>query len=640
VQPANDEGLGHFYDFLYGVREGFVYAASKVPKDNDLVVFKQYFFQWPTQRTDLINFTLSSRSRGDVYMAPALFKERDAHESNVLGSDVVWVELDDPPATVDNVPPPSCRIASGGEGHEHWYWKVDRVLNVEQIRLINTALTYHMDADPSGIDAGQILRPPGTYNFKRKRETSLVEFTGAVIPLDMFSSVPQPPPPPKADVAEVSYIPPVNEVLGKYTFPKTVLDLFNLAMPGHQQRSDALMALGYHCAEMGMAQAEILSMIEDADTRWGKFVGRVDRMQRLIQIVALAIAKYPNRNGAAESLEMVDLTPMGFRTLLHTKVNLEWQWNGLLQKNGYFLLTGPTGVGKTQLSLNAAGKMALGQPFLGREMKPAKIGFFSLEMGITDLKYFLSQLQHTFTLQEQEVLEEQLLFFPLGEPLYMTNDIVKGQMDQLVGDLKLDGIMVDSLGSATDETISDEAFRKFFHWNDKFRQRHDAFTWFIHHHRKANGQNRKPKRIEDVYGTQYITSYATSVVCLWGSEAMPNVLEFITLKKRLGPKDPPFFIQRNERLNYEIVKPGFTSGLGPAPLLPQAEGPPLGTPLGLPGPQTATQGLSGQAPAPQVPPTSFEAIRSGNWSTGPKSFADMNPQTEDIIVNLDMKDSK
>lgn len=628
--------LEGFFDYLYDTREGYVYAATKEHNDhhnlngpNNLngppIIWKQHFFSWPSQRSDLLKFTLLNRARKDIYIAPAMFSKQEATKENVIGASVVWVELDEAPKALDNVPPPTCRISSGGDGHEHWYWKIDTVLNSDQLDLVNRALTYLLDADPSGWDSTQVLRPPETFNHKRKRETTQILMSDVVLDPSLFSSIPQPPP--KADAVVPTYIPPVEEVIARYPFPKTVRDLFFNKEP--RDRSDALMALGYHLAEMGLAKPEILSVILNADERWGKFKGRDDRMRRLMEIVSVAVTKYPSQS--PKGAITVNLTPMGFKTLLATEIKLEWQWEGFLEKNGYYLLTGPTGVGKTQFSMDAAGHMALGKSFLDKPMRQARVGFFSLEMGLISLKHFLSQMQYSFTLAEQEILENNLQFFPLGEPLYMTNENVKAELEQIIGDLKLDGIMVDSLGSATDESVSDEAFKKFFHWNDTLRQRHNIFTWYIHHHRKASGDNRKPNKISDVYGSQYITSYATSVGCLW-DVGVPNLITYIDLKKRLSPRSAPVILSRDERLHFVIAKPAQNSVL---------QAPAQGSP---PGP--AVPGLAlGQPTDPRKPAAGHTAAVTGHWSSGPGSASDpltpieKNPKDEDkkvsdITVNL------
>lgn len=632
VGDAQDEGnieLEDFYDFLYGSREGYVYAATK--KDQDNTTWKQHFFQWPVQRAELVNFTVLSRSQKDVYVAPALFhesvltKERGTElKPHTLGADVVWVELDGPPATVDGIPSPTCRISSGGDGHEHWYWKVDTVLNSDQLDLVNSSLTYLLEADLSGWDSVQVLRPPNTFNHKRKRRTAQISKSDVVLDVRLFGSVP--PPPTKVSVEAPQYVPPIEQVIAKYKFPDAVSKLFFSHDPA--DRSNALMTLGYHCAEMAMVPPEIFAMLLNADERWGKFKGRADRVQRLQEIVSIAITKYPNTPSKAVS--SVNLVPMGFSTLLRTEVKLEWQWEGFLQQNGYYLLTGPTGVGKTQFSLDCAGHMALGKPFLGKPMEQARVGFFSLEMGLVDLKYFLQQMQFGFTLEEQEVLEDNLQIFALGEPLYMTNDTVREQLDQLIGDYKLDGIMVDSLGSATDESVSDEKFKKFFHWNDTVRQKHDIFTWYIHHHRKANGDNRKPNKISDVYGSQYITSYATTVGCLWDA-GFPNMMNYIPLKMRLAPRPAPFLIMRDQHLHFvraEQKVPGAPALGSPSLALGAGQSPGGGAGTGpVPaGQQAATQGVSGQVTTPGQ-------VANGQWSVGPKS-------AEDVVINMSFGDVK
>lgn len=601
--------LETFYDYLYGDREGYVYAATK---ENN-TEWKQFFFQWPEQRAMLVEFTELNRSQRDVYTAPAMFSDKIATKEYVLGADVVWVEFDrDVPTELDGLPGPTCRIASGGEGHEHWYWKLDTVLTGDQLETINRALTYKFGADQSGWDCTQVLRPPGTFNHKRKRETTWVSVVDLALDPALFHGVPMPPP--KVDAPVPDDIPPVAQVIASYQFLPEVRDLFfqggtKLNSMGQPEKSDALMQLGYYLAEMSMTQPEILSVLLNADDRWGKFKGRDDRMRRLMEIVTIAVTKHPPQAKIGDPGPK--LVPMGFKTLLATEVNLEWQWEGFLQKNGYFLLTGPSGVGKTQFSLDVAGHMCLGKDFLGEKMKPAKIGFFSLEMGLMDLKYFLSQMQFSFTPEEQDVLEQSLQIFPLGEPLYMTDDLVKSQLDQIVGDLGLDGIMVDSLGSATDEEVANETFKRFFHWNDQFRQRHNAFTWYIHHHRKAGGDNKKPNKLADVYGSQYITSYATTVACLW-DPGIPNVVEFNPLKMRLAPKPKPFHMGRDSNLHFSKLVSGSAQLGNSGQPIPAQDG----TAAVLAGPQTG----------PQAP-------YNGQWSTGPIS---MTLSESDESINLDL----
>lgn len=551
---AEQTQLGLFFDYIYGEETGYVYVARKTPGNQH--DFKQEFFSWPERRSDLVNFVLSWRAQYEVYTAPALFTTgENAMKSDIKGASVYWVEFDgELPKDLLGLPEPTLRIQSSNEGHEHWYWKLDELItNVSDIESVNRALTYLFAADSSGWDASQILRPPFTFNHKRQRETKILEVKENIyLPPALFTGLPQPPPPVEAPIPDK--IPPIEQVIMKYPFPEAANSLFRSG-PQEHKRSDQLMSLGYYCAEMNMTVEEILSVLMNADERWQKFAGRQDRMTRLMEIVTIARAKFPPKSEGVDGRPL--LQPMGFKTLLAAQVNLEWVWEGLLQEAGYMLVTGPSGIGKTQFSLCGAGNMALGKDFLDRKVgKPRRIGFFSLEMGLVDLKYFLMQLGEGWTAEEKEVLEENLQFFPLGEPLYMTKPEVRADIEQLVGDLKLDGIVVDSLGSATDEEVSDEKFKRFFHWNDTLRQRQGVFTWYIHHHRKASGDNKKPNKLNDVYGSQYITSYATSVLCLWDGSVVDST-QCIPLKVRLAKRPLPFNMHKDNNLHFTRLTPNI-----------------------------------------------------------------------------------
>src|SRR5262245_20237376 len=107
------------------------------------------------------------------------------------------------------------------------------------------------------------------------------------------------------------------------------------------------------------------------------------------------------------------------------------------------LLSGPSQVGKTQFALDTAGSIALGRPMLGAECNQAKVGFFSLEMNAAEIKEFIFKQAATYTPEELELLEQNLLLFPLGEPLYMNKPETRNQLEQAVSDWSLSGIIVD-----------------------------------------------------------------------------------------------------------------------------------------------------------------------------------------------------
>jgi RecA-family ATPase len=311
------------------------------------------------------------------------------------------------------------------------------------------------------------------------------------------------------------------------------------------------MALGYFLAEMNMSNGDMLAMLINADERWGKFAKRSDQLVRLMEIVTRARLKYPFKV-IPESKEQ-PIQGMGIVEILEAEIKVEWSWKGLYQKAGYFLLTGPTGVGKTQFSTNFAAKLAMGQNFLDREIAaPSKVGLFSLEMGLAEIKYFLEKQIAVYSKEELLTLQEMFKVVPLGEPLYLNQNREKLRVEEYIEREELELVIFDSLGSITDEELSNEtSIKGLMDWFDRLRQFYGCGIWLIHHHRKAQAQNKKPNKLSDVYGSQYITARASTVMALWD---VGSAIQAIPLKVRLAIKPHPFYIYRDDKLNFSLSK--------------------------------------------------------------------------------------
>lgn len=553
VPVSDDQTLRDFFQYIWTDEVGYVLVAHKLPGNQR--AFEQTFFQWPAQAEQITQHVLDKRARYEVYYGPALYSEPWTSENNpdrkqlVKGSRVVWCEFDgNSDGSGGNnlgLPKPTLRVQSSLEGHEHWYWKLDRSVGAGELERVNRSITYALGADTSGWDATQILRPPSTFNHKRERSVATIEQLVGELDFGLFEGLPEPPPLVTIPIPEK--LPAIEEVIFRYKFPDKVARLFKIGVPVGK-RSSGMMSLGFYLAELQLTDHEMLAVLLNADKRWGKFDGRQDQLVRLAEIVTIARQKFPYTGTAEEQAPVFQ--PMGLLTLLRTEVQIEWAWDGYLQTKGYMLLTGPSGIGKTQLALDVAGSMALGRPALDAETTAMRIGFFSLEMNLVELKEFLVLLAASFTPEEQEILEQNLLFFPLGEPIYLNRPEIQEQVEQAVRDYNLGGVIFDSMGSATSTSLSDQvSVKALIDWNDRLRQRLGPFTWFIHHHRKASGENKRPNKLSDVYGDSYIVNRATSVVALWES-GIPNTLDFIPLKIRLRKNPGKFHIKRGADLHF------------------------------------------------------------------------------------------
>ena len=576
LEPSDNptEGLGNFYEYLWGSQEGWVYLPTKDPRTDE---WQKVMFEWPKHAAHVIKHTLAKSAEGnEVYVAPVLFSEARPIKENFKGSNFLWVDFDgnapdqwasEPVASLDDAPEPSLRVMSSRSGHEHCYWKLEEfTTDVNFIENTNRALAYKLKADTSGWDVNQVLRPPHTTNHKgdqnlpvkviaaREKIFKREEFKG-------FQAV-------KQLVSEsivLGEIPDATKVIAKYKWDDHHFDLFMKKEIEEGKRSSALMSLGYFGAEMGMKDEEIYSILLNADDRWGKFKKRSDRQKRLLDIINKARQKHPVGLNSDEGLLKGLLSDdsnvtegqkyvYGFDEFNQTDVHIEWVVEGLLEQSGIAIAVSAPGVGKTQFSLQFAICCALGIPFLKWPVvRKMKILWFSLEMNHAALKYFTTQMAGGYSQAEIQELDRNLKIVPLGEVLPLDHEEGRKFLEALIEEYKPDGIVLDSMGKVTTSSLSDEEKIKSLNaYYGRIRNKYGAFLWFIHHNRKATDNNKKPKELGDVYGNQYIAAETSAAVNLW--KEGDGSIEVSTIKLRLAPEIKPFSVVRSDHLKFILAE--------------------------------------------------------------------------------------
>ena len=543
--------LRQFFEFVYGDQEGFAYSPTK---DGDH--FEQYFFKWPSQSEELINHVRNHQVHRDVYFSPGLLGERAATKSAFKGSYLIWCEFDGTiPDSTEGLPEPSLKLRSSTQGHEHWYWRLNTfVTDGTSLEKITQKLAYTLGADMACWNANRVLRPPGTTHQESQLPVRLLRMDPQVHPIAVFDVLPDIPFAPLQS-EDIKTIPPVAKVIAKYAWPDEATELFfEKLVKG--TRSSGLTKLGHFCIEMGMNNAETLSILYNADDRWDKFTRRKDRKERLLGIINYCRSRHPVDPVEKEIDERLKVYT--YEEFINTEITVEWVIPDLLHKKGLFSISGPPGVGKSQVSLRFAQRMAEGQPFLKWQAgSPLKTLFVSMEMPHEELYFFLNKMK----MENSGLLRENMLLMPVGSSIRLNNKKKQADICKTIEKFQPEGLFFDSFGKGVmDDINSEKIIFEVFDFIDRIRHEYGVFVWFVHHPRKGQAGNKRPNALDDLYGSQYYAANVGAAVGLWpvGPEIQADCL-----KLRLAEKFESFKIRRTPDLDFQLVKGMHDLNKGP-----------------------------------------------------------------------------
>ena len=553
VSLRPDVELEEFLDFMWGDQQGYAYVPIKEPKVED-AKWETRFFEWPADKKAAVDYILKTSPVAEVYFGPALYKQPGSPvPENILGSNVLWTEFDGnaPKGGVlgDKIPHPTMRVKSSNEGHEHFYWRLDHFeTDFNYLESINKAIAYTLQADTSAWDPTQILRPVGTKNHKRDRIVRLITTSVSKYSKEFFTSLEIPKQLAKTEIV-LEDVPEALDVIFKYPWSSEDAEFFRKREMATGTRSSALMRLAYICAEHRMSDEEAFAILLNADNRWGKFKNRQDQHKRLLDLLNKARHKYP-----VDPEAQVDGLPVfSWGELLELEVHVDWLIPGILQRQGIMVVSGKPGVGKTQLTIQALLHIALGKPFLGWKIgEPRKVAFVSMEMGQAEVKVFMEEMDSILSQEDRALLHDNFLIVPIGQTLMFDSTADQKKIESFLETYKPEVAGFDSLSKTTLASLDEAAVKKVMDFADKIRMNHDCSVVFIHHDRKAQIGNKRPKNLEDIYGSFYITATATTVLGMWQSDRTFEI-ELNYLKVRLAKAPNTQHITRTERgLSFEV----------------------------------------------------------------------------------------
>jgi hypothetical protein len=305
---------------------------------------------------------------------------------------------------------------------------------------------------------------------------------------------------------------------------------------------------------MGMTNEECYAILLNADDRWGKFKNRSpeDRAKRLIGIITHCRGKkaVSNELNLSESETFVKLGDF-----LNTKLEVKWVYKDFITEQGLGTISAQPGVGKTTLSIRLGMSVILKKDFLvwKSEIKDQKkVGFLSLEMASIECMKFINDMWPSFTPAEQEIIKENFFILPIGYSIPLGSEEYQQKILEQVDQHSIDFLIIDSLKAATG--LDERRLEKFYEWvNKTLRGDRGITVWIVHHNRKPpnDGQPRKPRGLDDLYGDTFIGAHPSAVISLWKNGR--GTLEVIPLKIRLAAEVGAFYLKRAPHLNFEVA---------------------------------------------------------------------------------------
>lgn len=587
------ESLGDFLDEVWGTEppvEG-QQAYAYVPVKENTGKLRKFFLRWPEQRQGAIGHILKHAANPDeeVFYSPALFKSMDPKQDNVLGSRVVWADFDgNAPLEWDSdvVPQPTLEVQSSTERKRHVYWLLDDFLDdPKKLEKINRSIAYALDADTSGWDGNQFLRPPFTTNRKYDKPITakvVANRIDRVFDLEAFADIPTPAESIREELS-LADIPSIDEVKALAKWDKEMLAVFSkskeeMAGPTHD-RSGALQRLAYFGAEKGWTDEQIFAILLDADDRWEKYKTRPTRDRILSELINRARAKHGYEvatfDGLLKSIQVdtagesaeAEQEIFSVRELAKLPGIDSWIIQDILIPRGVGLITGRPGVGKTQLTFQMAADLATGrQHFIDWETSgyPCKVLFLSLEMGAHQLGHIMKPLSERYPETE---LDDNLFIHAVGNPLPLDQESGQAYFLQLLDQIHPDVVMIDSLSLAIGGDLSnDREMKTAFDFLKVARNYYDFSLAIVHHHRKKANDAQSKKVMDqqsDIYGSYIITASIDFALNLeeFGNDRENGELTMNLLKNRYAAPIQPFKVARSEKLHFSRNEVSFSSSL-------------------------------------------------------------------------------
>lgn len=358
---------------IWGDSEGYVWTpwieAGSWGGPNGPKYHEGRAWRWPEQADD-IKSHIEAHDSDDQYFTPGVFSSPRRVTQHATPVPWLWADLDPvDPTQIEGLTPTVAWETSPGRYQCVWEMPYPREESTVHGGP-NHRLTHYLGADPSGWDATQLLRIPGSAHTKHRAQRGQLLWSDG--PRLHWSQVARLPEVPTRDddaamvaLSEEAVCGVDRATVWSRVRPLVSMhtrELMALRDATGLDRSEALWSVERDLADAGCSVLEIVALV--MGTPLDKYVGRGDHLRRLSIEAARAVSERP-----AESLEggaLPEGATMWASDLARIHVpRPRWLIDGIWTRGGCGFVSGAPKAYKSWLSLDMAVSIATGQPLLG-----------------------------------------------------------------------------------------------------------------------------------------------------------------------------------------------------------------------------------------------------------------------------------
>lgn len=356
-----DERVQRLLTAVWGNRSGFVFLPYKEQPNN-------WHETLGIPYTGALPSLPELPGKSDQYFCPVVFSQPKRRKEYALSTNLLWADL-------DPVHPDTCRIKpsvawESSPGRYQALWFLTEEIEPDEAAALSKRIAYTDGGDKGGWDLTQVLRIPGTRNYKYAAAPEgklLWAKSQAYAPEEIKGAYPH------LDNGHAT-----AEELGWTSVPDTTVQMALASLPaGYKKRlvqntagadrSLELQKLTRDLVRFGVSPEIVLHLIQRST--WNKFAGRKDEHQQLLKQVSSAVeavARQKETKGTAQIEEVTAMRVHEWGAFMQQPTHLRWLVDDSWVDGSVGFISGRSKSYKTWIALDLALSVVSGQPFLGR----------------------------------------------------------------------------------------------------------------------------------------------------------------------------------------------------------------------------------------------------------------------------------